>query len=202
MCAAVLPCSDIRCPCPAVVFGRVTEGQGLLQKVNAVGTRSGKPKQRVVIVDCGELPSKRQIMLKLQVLTLSVLHKPQGSALCVWHQSTIRRQAGHEQLQDGHILHISLAGLGSLQLLDMWCRGPMSCHVIDLHFQAEKEELVALKNSAPEVDADEESRARLAALRGEDAGPKKAVDLPFRTAQVRASKCAPEVHSAIGASYM
>jgi Cyclophilin type peptidyl-prolyl cis-trans isomerase/CLD len=56
-----------QCPCPAVVFGRVTEGQGLLQKVNAVGTRSGKPKQRVVIVDCGELPSKRQIMLKLQV---------------------------------------------------------------------------------------------------------------------------------------
>jgi hypothetical protein len=52
--------------------------------------------------------------------------------------------------------------------------------------QAEKEELVALKNSAPEVDADEESRARLAALRGEDAGPKRAVDLPFRTAQVRA----------------
>ena len=49
------------------MFGRVTEGQGLLQKVNAVGTRSGKPKQRVVIVDCGELPSKRQIMLKLQV---------------------------------------------------------------------------------------------------------------------------------------
>jgi hypothetical protein len=62
-------------------------------------------------------------------------------------------------------------------------------------FQAEKEELVALKNSAPEVDADEESRARLAALRGEDAGPKKAVDLPFRTAQVRAFQCVPEVHS-------
>jgi hypothetical protein len=55
------------CFCLAVVFGRVTEGQGLLQKVNAVGTRSGKPKQRVVVVDCGELPSKRQIMLKLQV---------------------------------------------------------------------------------------------------------------------------------------
>lgn len=50
-----------------MVFGRVTEGQGLLQKLNAVGTRSGKPKQRTVIVDCGELPSKRQIMLKLQV---------------------------------------------------------------------------------------------------------------------------------------
>jgi cyclophilin family peptidyl-prolyl cis-trans isomerase len=60
------------CLCPAVVFGRVTEGQGLLQKVNAVGTRSGKPKQRVVIVDCGELPSKRQIMLKLQVRQCSI----------------------------------------------------------------------------------------------------------------------------------
>ena len=62
-------------------------------------------------------------------------------------------------------------------------------------FQAEKEELVALKNSAPEVDADEESRARLAALRGEDAGPKRAVDLPFRTAQVRALRCVPAVYS-------
>lgn len=37
-----------------------------------------------------------------------------------------------------------------------------------------------------EVDADEESRARLKALRGEadEPAPKKAVDLPFRTAQV------------------
>jgi hypothetical protein len=65
------------------------------------------------------------------------------------------------------------------------------CYTEYHRLQAEKEELVALKNSAPEVDADEESRARLAALRGEDAGPKKAVDMPFRTAQVRAITCIP-----------
>lgn len=74
LCSFPLLCSTILSSCPAVVFGRVTEGQGLLQKVNAVGTRSGKPKQRVVIVDCGELPSKRQIMLKLQVLPIRFLH--------------------------------------------------------------------------------------------------------------------------------
>lgn len=58
-----------------------------------------------------------------------------------------------------------------------------------VYLQKEKEEMKALKNSAPEVDADEESRARLAALRGEAAepAPKKAVDLPFRTAQVSGS---------------
>ena len=37
------------------------------------------------------------------------------------------------------------------------------------------------------MDADEESRARLRALQGQadEPAPKKAVDLPFRTAQVR-----------------
>lgn len=103
-----------------------------------------------------------------------------------------------EQLQDGHI---NVFGRS-------WQPAPLRCavrhsptrHELD-HSQAEKEELVALKNSAPEVDADEESRARLAALRGEDAGPKKAVDLPFRTAQVRAFICVPEVRPAIDASY-
>lgn len=66
--------------CHAVVFGRVTEGQGLLQKLNAVGTRSGKPKQRVAIADCGELPSKRQILLKLQVgPTVCMARRTSGS---------------------------------------------------------------------------------------------------------------------------
>lgn len=54
----------------AVVFGKVTEGTGLLKKLDALGSRSGKPAQRVSIANCGELPSKRQIMAKLQVRVL------------------------------------------------------------------------------------------------------------------------------------
>lgn len=43
-----------------------------------------------------------------------------------------------------------------------------------------------MKENPTEVDADEESRSRLKALRGEaeEPAPKKAIDLPFRTAQV------------------
>ena len=50
--------------------------------------------------------------------------------------------------------------------------------------QAEKAELASLKENPEEVDADAESRARLRALRGEHVPAPKAVDLPFRTAQV------------------
>lgn len=49
-----------------VVFGRVLEGLPLLKKLDSLGSRSGKPAQRVTIADCGELASKRQIMAKLQ----------------------------------------------------------------------------------------------------------------------------------------
>lgn len=77
-----------------MVFGRVTEGQGLLQKLNAVGTRSGKPKQRVVIVDCGELPSKRQIMLKLQVCAVTTHHFPLSSHVYTWLVAQPDKAAG------------------------------------------------------------------------------------------------------------
>lgn len=49
-----------------VVFGRVLEGLQLLKKLDSLGSRSGKPAQRVTVADCGELASKRQIMAKLQ----------------------------------------------------------------------------------------------------------------------------------------
>ena len=52
--------------------------------------------------------------------------------------------------------------------------------------QAEKAELAALKDAAPEIDADAESRARLAALKGTSGQPDKpppAKKPKFRTAQ-------------------
>ena len=39
----------------AVVFGRVVEGMKLVRKLETMGTQSGKPRQRVVITDCGEV---------------------------------------------------------------------------------------------------------------------------------------------------
>lgn len=38
-----------------VVFGRVLEGFPLVQRIEALGTSSGKPKSPVKIVDCGQL---------------------------------------------------------------------------------------------------------------------------------------------------
>ncbi|GFR39622.1 hypothetical protein Agub_g86 [Astrephomene gubernaculifera] len=58
-------------PCPwlngkHVVFGRVVEGMTTLKRMEVVGQRSGKPSRRVIITDCGQLPSKLQMMMKLK----------------------------------------------------------------------------------------------------------------------------------------
>ncbi|XP_044527403.1 peptidyl-prolyl cis-trans isomerase E isoform X3 [Gracilinanus agilis] len=37
-----------------VVFGEVTEGMDVVQKIEAQGSKDGKPKQKVIISDCGE----------------------------------------------------------------------------------------------------------------------------------------------------
>ena len=49
-----------------VVFGKVTEGLGTVRKMEVLGSRSGRPSRRVVITDCGELPSRGQIMAKVR----------------------------------------------------------------------------------------------------------------------------------------
>ncbi|CAN6639982.1 peptidyl-prolyl cis-trans isomerase C, mitochondrial [Trichomonascus vanleenenianus] len=46
-------------PCPwldgaHVVFGEVTEGMDVVKKVEALGTSTGAPKQKIIIKDCGE----------------------------------------------------------------------------------------------------------------------------------------------------
>ncbi len=51
--------------CGAVVFGRVLEGMPVVRGIEAMGSSSGKTRQRVIIADCGELPSRRQILAKL-----------------------------------------------------------------------------------------------------------------------------------------
>uniref|UniRef100_A0A672V6F7 Peptidyl-prolyl cis-trans isomerase E n=1 Tax=Strigops habroptila TaxID=2489341 RepID=A0A672V6F7_STRHB len=39
-----------------VVFGEVTEGMDVVRQIEAQGTKDGKPKQKVIISDCGECP--------------------------------------------------------------------------------------------------------------------------------------------------
>ena len=38
-----------------VVFGKVIEGQSLLDQLEKVGSTSGAPTQKVIIEDCGEI---------------------------------------------------------------------------------------------------------------------------------------------------
>lgn len=49
----------------AVVFGRVEEGMPVVRKIEACGSSSGRTRQPVVVADCGELPSRRQILAKI-----------------------------------------------------------------------------------------------------------------------------------------
>ncbi|KAF2977672.1 hypothetical protein EK904_003259, partial [Melospiza melodia maxima] len=37
-----------------VVFGEVTEGMDVVREIEAQGTKDGKPKQKVIISDCGQ----------------------------------------------------------------------------------------------------------------------------------------------------
>lgn len=39
----------------AVVFGELIEGMGVLRRIELCGSKSGKPKKRVVIGKCGEV---------------------------------------------------------------------------------------------------------------------------------------------------
>ena len=49
-----------------VVFGKVIEGMDIVKRIENCGSRSGKPSCRIVIKSCGELPSRRQIMARLE----------------------------------------------------------------------------------------------------------------------------------------
>ena len=58
-----------------VVFGRVVEGQDVVRRVEKEGTPSGKPRQRVTIVACGELKTEAAVA----VSTGAVSKRPTGA---------------------------------------------------------------------------------------------------------------------------
>ena len=43
-----------------VVFGRVTAGMDVVKAIEDVGSRSGQTRQKVVVVDCGEITTKSE----------------------------------------------------------------------------------------------------------------------------------------------
>jgi len=49
-----------------VVFGKVVEGMSTVKRIEDVGSRSGTTTGKVVISECGELPSRRQIFAKIR----------------------------------------------------------------------------------------------------------------------------------------
>mmetsp|Transcript_29203 Transcript_29203/g.64548 ORF Transcript_29203/g.64548 Transcript_29203/m.64548 type:complete len:498 (-) Transcript_29203:188-1681(-) len=49
-----------------VVFGKVVEGMSIVKRMEVVGSRNGKTSRRVIVADCGQLPSKMQMLLKLK----------------------------------------------------------------------------------------------------------------------------------------
>ena len=61
-CRCVRVCADGK----HVVFGRVAEGMHVVKKLEALGSRSGRTAKRCVIADCGELPSRRQLLAKVR----------------------------------------------------------------------------------------------------------------------------------------
>ena len=42
-----------------VVFGRVIEGMDLVKKIESFGSRSGRTRKEIKIVDCGEIKPKK-----------------------------------------------------------------------------------------------------------------------------------------------
>ena len=46
--------------CKHVVFGQVEEGMDVVEAMEKVGSPSGSPSEKVVIVDCGEVKSSKK----------------------------------------------------------------------------------------------------------------------------------------------
>lgn len=72
----------------AVVFGKVVEGMALVRKAEAVGTQSGKPRQPVVVADCGEVCIPSAVSCNSGIMLCTVLNQKADSNQCKPCQTT------------------------------------------------------------------------------------------------------------------
>ncbi|KAF8070918.1 PCKR1 [Scenedesmus sp. PABB004] len=94
-------------PCPwldgkHVVFGRVVEGMAVVKRIEAMGTQSGKPRARVVIADCGQLPSRLEMLERKRAEkaeAAALMHDPLGIAVDAKQESLARLQALRQREQ-------------------------------------------------------------------------------------------------------
>jgi cyclophilin family peptidyl-prolyl cis-trans isomerase len=159
----------------AVVFGKVEEGMQIVRRMEACGTRSGKPTKAVTIADSGELPSRRQILSRL------VAQKEEETNLRKDPLQARRRR----RLEQGRGCEA-----GSAEVV-VYSRGLAAS---TRHKTLRPQQTVCggadvaaalLQRVAAQVNPDQESLQRLKQIRGEVDAPMRAPP-PARTAQVRA----------------
>ena len=63
-----------------VVFGNVISGYAVVQKIEGLGTKSGKPTQKITIESCGELTDKH-IMSDKELFKMTTYRENQGEKL-------------------------------------------------------------------------------------------------------------------------
>eukprot|EP00879_Flechtneria_rotunda_P020196 GHRR01021237.1.p1 GENE.GHRR01021237.1~~GHRR01021237.1.p1 ORF type:complete len:460 (+),score=131.15 GHRR01021237.1:104-1381(+) len=97
-------------PCPwldskHVVFGKVTEGMHVVKKMEAMGSSNGKPRQHITISDCGQLPSRLEMLIRLRdekAEAAKLQQDPLGTAVDTEQEALARLQTiRQQQQQDG-----------------------------------------------------------------------------------------------------
>jgi cyclophilin family peptidyl-prolyl cis-trans isomerase len=129
---------------PAVVFGRVVEGMAVVQRMESMGSSSGRPKLRVTIADCGQVrvsasvrPSVSQSVSQSDRQSVSAGGKSSSSSwgwgiLLCWHtaiahpRQPARLQTRHTLSQHLHTSHV-LSSLSACGVPCCACCLSLSC---------------------------------------------------------------------------
>jgi cyclophilin family peptidyl-prolyl cis-trans isomerase len=84
-----------------VVFGRVVEGQAVAKRMEAAGSRSGKPLRAVGIADCGQLPTRMSVLAARKAAAEAEAAEDKGDEVDPDEASRLRLKAMRERLQPG-----------------------------------------------------------------------------------------------------
>jgi cyclophilin family peptidyl-prolyl cis-trans isomerase len=84
-----------------VVFGRVVEGQAVAKRMEAAGSKSGKPLRKVAVADCGQLPTRMSVLAARKAAAEAEAAEEKGDAVDPDEASRMRLKAMRERLQPG-----------------------------------------------------------------------------------------------------